>query len=518
MGDADVNVKRDNRKAYSYARWSTKEQSEGDSRRRQAEAVQRYVERHGLLLQDQFVDEGKSAYSGSNRKAGSGLARFLQAVEGGAVEPGSWLLVEELDRLSRERPLKAASELEDLVRAGINVVTLNTGMVFAAGDKIDTTAAIQAVVGFGLAHDESVKKGRRVADAWEKNRRDTAAGERKLTSTCPSWLEPTRDKQGKLTGFRLHKERSAKLRGIIERLLAGESKWSIVRELNQAGEPTWKHRVKTTREYRWGRETLRRMLKSRALVGELQPHTRSRDAQGRRVLTPVEAVPNYYPALIDEATWQQLQAVLSRSPLRGRHTHGPLLNVWSGVLRCPKCGNVFTRYRKGRGRAAVLACGRAKDQRCDWRPVEYSDMEEVVLQELPTILAHKPTPDRKLQAAAEAAAADYDDAAERLQEATEQFEKKPSAALADVVRKLEERRDEAKREADEAATAAAQTDRTLTAKRAKELRVALRAKQLEPINAALRQMLEKAEVHPKGDLRLFWRDGTESSWQVGSPF
>ena len=49
-------------KAYSYLRFSTPGQLEGDSLRRQTEAARAYAERHGLELSDlSYRDLGKSA-------------------------------------------------------------------------------------------------------------------------------------------------------------------------------------------------------------------------------------------------------------------------------------------------------------------------------------------------------------------------------------------------------------------------------------------------------------------------
>ena len=90
-------------KAFSYLRFSTPEQMKGDSYRRQTEAAQAYATKHGLELDDSLTlrDKGISAYQGRNATDGR-LSAFLSAVETGRVRPGSYLLVESLDRLSRE--------------------------------------------------------------------------------------------------------------------------------------------------------------------------------------------------------------------------------------------------------------------------------------------------------------------------------------------------------------------------------------------------------------------------------
>lgn len=116
------------RKAYSYLRFSTPEQSKGDSSRRQTELAQNYAKTHDLELDQTltFHDEGVSGFRGKNAEAGR-LADFREAVRVGLVPQGSVLLVEQLDRLSRLVPRKAVRVLEDIVDLGVSVVTLNDG-------------------------------------------------------------------------------------------------------------------------------------------------------------------------------------------------------------------------------------------------------------------------------------------------------------------------------------------------------------------------------------------------------
>ena len=76
-------------KAYSYIRFSTPEQQNGDSFRRQAELSQAYADLHGLILDERLTyrDLGVSAFDRSNVRAGQ-LGAFLKAVEDGLVPTG----------------------------------------------------------------------------------------------------------------------------------------------------------------------------------------------------------------------------------------------------------------------------------------------------------------------------------------------------------------------------------------------------------------------------------------------
>ena len=120
-------------KAYSFLRMSTDLQLKGDSRRRQLQASQAYAEAHDLDLANdaQLEDIGISAYKGANVKDGA-LGQFLAAVKGGHVEKGSYLIVESLDRLSREEILPAHTLFLSIVQSGINLVTLTDQRVYRA--------------------------------------------------------------------------------------------------------------------------------------------------------------------------------------------------------------------------------------------------------------------------------------------------------------------------------------------------------------------------------------------------
>src|SRR5882757_2817482 len=96
-------VKKAPPRVYSYLRFSDPQQRDGDSTRRQDDEAKRYADKHGLVLDTalRMTDEGLSGYHGAKKKKGA-LGAFLVKVEDGEVPVGSILLVENVDRLSRE--------------------------------------------------------------------------------------------------------------------------------------------------------------------------------------------------------------------------------------------------------------------------------------------------------------------------------------------------------------------------------------------------------------------------------
>ena len=181
--------------AYSYLRISSEQQIKGHGLKRQLEASRAYAESHGLELTEgrELQEKGKSAYTGANVREGT-LGRFLEAVRTGTVKPGSYLIVESLDRLSREQIIPAQALFLSIVNAGINLVTLTDNRVYRAG-MTDLGDLIVSLVLQSQAHEESHKKSIRLTAAW-KNKRTSAVTLKPMTKWCPAWLELADDRSG----------------------------------------------------------------------------------------------------------------------------------------------------------------------------------------------------------------------------------------------------------------------------------------------------------------------------------
>jgi DNA invertase Pin-like site-specific DNA recombinase len=143
--------------AYSYVRFSRPEQLKGDSLRRQMQASEDYATEHGLRIDSSLSmqDQGISAFRGINAAKGA-LAGFLLAVQSGRVAPGATLLVESLDRLSRDQITEALTQFLGIINSGITVVTLMDKMVYSQATIDDNPGSLLMSIGVMMrAHDES---------------------------------------------------------------------------------------------------------------------------------------------------------------------------------------------------------------------------------------------------------------------------------------------------------------------------------------------------------------------------
>lgn len=241
-------------RAYSYVRMSSAEQLKGDSLRRQTEQAAKYAKANGLVLDDERLhDLGKSAFSGEHRSVGV-LGTFLKRIEDGEIPPGSYLLVESLDRLSREAIVPALSQLQAIVGKGITVVTLFDGQKYK--DLNDPMQMLLSIFMMSRAHEESKTKSQRVGQAWQ-NKRNTAST-RRLTRTCPQWLRP----QAGDAGFEPIPERVEIVQRIFNESAGGLGAYTIARRLNRDLVPPfgrsagWQHSYRQQAQLRISKPSL----------------------------------------------------------------------------------------------------------------------------------------------------------------------------------------------------------------------------------------------------------------------
>ncbi|MFA0551474.1 recombinase family protein [Vibrio lentus] len=169
-------------------RFSRPEQAKGTSIERQSHFAEQYALEHGFELDKSLtmMDKGLSAFHGVHKKKGA-FGQFLAAVTAGKVKSGSVLVVESLDRLSREDPLIAQSALSDLILSGITVVTAADNQVYSREEiQQNPFKLIMSLVVMIRANEESETKQRR-SNAFLKsalNQYQTNGKVRRL-----SWLD-----------------------------------------------------------------------------------------------------------------------------------------------------------------------------------------------------------------------------------------------------------------------------------------------------------------------------------------
>jgi DNA invertase Pin-like site-specific DNA recombinase len=218
-------------RAYSYSRVSSGKQTTGSGLSRQIALAETWAEKHGLQLDSslQLSDAGKSAYKAKHLNGA--LGRFLQLAQSGQIEHGSVLLVEAIDRLSRQEPIDGLQDvILALVSAGVRIVTLEDGAEYSRETFADDAAKlIVLVVKITEAHRYGKRLATRVGAAHLKREQDLQSGVPRSVGLLPFWI--SRDEAAQL-----YLNERAETVALIYRLSeAGKGGHQIARALNDRG-------------------------------------------------------------------------------------------------------------------------------------------------------------------------------------------------------------------------------------------------------------------------------------------
>jgi DNA invertase Pin-like site-specific DNA recombinase len=356
--------------AFSYSRFSCILQKKGESSRRQQEAAKEWCDRHGFILSnEQFNDEGRSAFKGKHLGADGDLKRFLSLVEAGRIKNGV-LLVESFDRISRLPMTKSVSLFLQIINAGIGVVfTMTHDQKIITEQAIDNEPYIlYSILGEAQrAHSESKHKSERVADACRKRKERAIAHGTKQLAWCPPWCDFDKEK-----GYIVNEERANIVRRIYKEYLSGNGAFRISRLFNGEKVPTLGHRgfktyINTTRE--WYKKTVRDFLFDRRVFG--YAHHLNKDG--------------YYPTIIPKSTFDKVQsrlALRSNSKPTGGQTDG-VGNLFTSICRCSVCNGVMSKsmtrktYKHKTTKYEYLVCDGARGgTHCSYKSIPYEFIED----------------------------------------------------------------------------------------------------------------------------------------------
>lgn len=308
-------------KVYSYRRFSDMAQQKGASVARQDAFAQSWADKHGIELDAELsmLDEGLSAFHQKHVSKGA-LGVFLRAIEHGRIASGSILIVESLDRLSRAEVLDALAQLTLIINAGISVVTASDEKVYSRDSlKANPMDLLQSLLIMWRAYEESATKSKRVKDAIRRQCLGWQAGTYRgliRYGNTPSWLRVVDGK------WELHEERAAVTRTAISMYLQGLGTSHICTHLHQQGLKMSGQAPHTG--------FLRRLLLNPALRGDKVMEVDGEQFELR----------GYYPALVDEATWQELQQAMTARARPGCGVRGdiPSILTGGGLTVCGYCG------------------------------------------------------------------------------------------------------------------------------------------------------------------------------------
>lgn len=260
--------------AYDYGRYSDERQGKGSSEERQESHFPEFCATHKLTPANDkpMFDRGISAFRGKNFSENAALGKFLKRVQNGEIANGSVLVIDTVDRFSRQEPDLLMNFVRQIMEKGIGIGVVSLGQIFWLKD-LSGTAYIVLSTFFWLAHNESKIRSERAKGAVPKMFR-----EKKLRK--PHWV-----RKPELVAAIVH---------VVDLAIAGHS-------IRQCLDWLW-----ANTDHPWSVKYLADLFRDRRLVGELK------------------GVKSYYPTIVDENSWARLQASLdSRSSKTFKGCGGP---------------------------------------------------------------------------------------------------------------------------------------------------------------------------------------------------
>ena len=303
---------------YSYTRFSHRRQEGGDSLRRQLAMGKAWLSRypeHTLDTSLRLSDLAVSAFHGLNLDAERGdLGRFIALAKAGQIARGSILLLERLDRFSRQAVGKAYRAFYDLVEAGVVVQTLDPEMTIDSGNINDMEVVLPVIIYLQLAYEQSREKAKRIGAAWQAKRDDARNG-KPISKVCPSWLK------WKAGQFLVKPDGRKALLYIFKATADGLGEKQVAYELTRRFKPFGRAKG-------WNKSFVGWVLKNRQVLGEFQPMTHN--AKGERVADG-SPIPNYFPRVIaDDLFYRANAARAARRQARGPSSQ--FVNLFSGLV------------------------------------------------------------------------------------------------------------------------------------------------------------------------------------------
>lgn len=381
--------------AYVYIRYSSKKQEEGDSYRRQLESAEEYCKEKGLTLSKEiFFDAGKSAYS--SYKTRGDFNKMLDMIKDEDIPFGSWILFENIDRMTREGTRTAFKLLSEITeRCNVAIFRGATGGLLEY--KLDANDEIINFINLAIdssrGHKESQEKSVRVSNGWQAKKKSIRD---KLET-----IDPKIDKERIILTQRLPLHLEAHITGkhfqegvkkkydvgyfvvkdgyvdaikkIFEYALDERSDQYIASRMNENNELNTLLGIEVNGalvKKTWNSTEINRIIKEKIVLGHYQPkkhievkkgHINNKDYifKGKMFteddldksfdIPEGELIKNYYPQVIDEDLYNEVQRIrLRRTTKKEGKTGSKNLNILRTLVKCESCGGSLQHTPKGK--------------------------------------------------------------------------------------------------------------------------------------------------------------------------
>lgn len=351
--------------AIAYLRFSSPSQGDGNSLKRQKKLIDEWLKFHPEYQLDDttYEDLGLSAFKGKHADSGA-FADFMDALNHGLIAAGTVLLIESLDRLSREKIGDATERLKRILICDVDVVTLCDNTHYTKESLNDPYAIIKAILIAQRANEESEIKSSRVKDSWRRKREDAEKTGAIMTRACPRWLKVSDDRKS----FEVIEENVNTITKIFSLRKENASLHRITKYLNDRN-------IKTLSgvEGQWHPSSIQKILSNKALIGICTPSYRARN-QG------LTEIPNYYPKVLSEESFFEVQELRLAPFGRVVVKENPLLiNLLRTILRCRYCNSTMIVTSVSGSHHGYYVCPMRRLHRCSAPLIKREMVDDIII-------------------------------------------------------------------------------------------------------------------------------------------
>ena len=308
--------------AYAYIRYSRAVQQTGDSEDRQYTALELFEHTIGMAIAEVVYDRGKSAFRGDNARTGK-FKEVLDRIEQGSIQKGDYLVVESIDRITRQRVLDGVELLQGILKKGINIYTTTDQKTYSYNDPSrDFENLLMISLIAKRANEESETKSNRLLSSWKKRREKAKSGEVIITkgNSIPYGLRVVNGQ------FTIDEDEQKEIQNLFEFLLIYGLN-TAVKKINQSSKKVWHN------------ATVTKLISSKSVIGCLATN-RIEYTNGKAKKIPTGFIENYYPNLISPALFYQVIDKMKERKAKnynGRRTEQDF-NIFKNQIFCFSCG------------------------------------------------------------------------------------------------------------------------------------------------------------------------------------
>ncbi|WP_248763647.1 recombinase family protein [Pseudomonas sp. 13-2922] len=309
--------------AYAYVRYSSTVQSSGDSVDRQISPLKAFTLETGVEVVETIIDEGVSSFRGDNANKGK-FKEILARIDRGVIRSGDYLVVESIDRITRQRVLDGVELLQGILKNGVKIYTTIDLRCYSYEDPAkDFENLIMISLIAKRANEESEIKSKRRKSAWNKAKLAASESGKKFNVHNPPYgycYDAETDK------FVIVEEEASEIRMIFELL-------------KTMGVSNATRRVNTNSKRKWTGRQVSLMIESKYPLGMLM--SQKRNENGKKIF--IEYIEDYYPKIITQTAFNE--AVVSMRNRKDRKHYGNTTigstNIFRHVIKCADCGETM---------------------------------------------------------------------------------------------------------------------------------------------------------------------------------